>query len=127
MINYYELLKVPDFSSYEIIKKNYKSLMLESHPDKGGDSDKFKLIREAYDIMKDEVQKKEYDNKLMYYQEMYDRAEEINLEKNQYNFKCIQCEKNNEINKELIKKQNKFYQYIIKCSGCSMIYKINYT
>ena len=127
MINYYELLKVPDFSSYEIIKKNYKSLMLESHPDKGGDSDKFKLIREAYDIMKDEVQKKEYDNKLMYYQEMYDRAEEINLQKNQYNFKCIQCEKNNEINKELIKKQNKFYQYIIKCSGCSMIYKINYT
>ena len=127
MINYYEILKVPDYSSYEIIKKNYKNLMLESHPDKGGDSDKFKLIREAYDIMKDEVQKKEYDNKLMYYQEMYDRAEEINLQKNQYNFKCIQCEKNNEINKELIKKQNKFYQYIIKCSGCSMIYKINYT
>ena len=100
--------------------------MLESHQDKGGDSDKFKLIREAYDIMKDDVQKKEYDNKLMYYQEMYDRAEEINLQKNIYNFKCIQCEKNNEINKELVKKQNNFYQYIIKCSGCSMIYKINY-
>ena len=113
MINYYEILKVPDFSSYEIIKKNYKNLMLESHPDKGGDSDKFKLIREAYDIMKDDVQKKEYDNKLMYYQEMYDRAEEINLQKNIYNFKCIQCEKNNEINKELVKKQNNFYQYII--------------
>ena len=126
MINYYEILKVPDFSSYEIIKKNYKNLMLESHPDKGGDSDKFKLIREAYDIMKDDVQKKEYDNKLMYYQEMYDRAEEINLQKNIYNFKCIQCEKNNEINKELVKKQNNFYQYIIKCSGCSRIYKINY-
>ena len=126
MINYYEILKVPDFSSYGIIKKNYKNLMLESHPDKGGDSDKFKLIREAYDIMKDDVQKKEYDNKLMYYQEMYDRAEEINLQKNIYNFKCIQCEKNNEINKELVKKQNNFYQYIIKCSGCSMIYKINY-
>ena len=126
MINYYEILKVPDFSSYEIIKKNYKNLMLESHPDKGGDSDKFKLIREAYDIMKDDVHKKEYDNKLMYYQEMYDRAEEINLQKNIYNFKCIQCEKNNEINKELVKKQNNFYQYIIKCSGCSMIYKINY-
>ena len=126
MINYYEILKVPDFSSYEIIKKNYKNLMLESHPDKGGDSDKFKLIREAYDIMKDDAQKKEYDNKLMYYQEMYDRAEEINLDKDKYNFKCIQCEKNNEINEELIKKQNKYYQYIIKCSGCSMIYKINY-
>ena len=126
MINYYELLKVPDFSTYDTIKKNYKNLMLEYHPDKGGDSEKFKLIREAYDLMKDEIKKKEYDNKLMYFQEIYDRAEEINLEHNVFNFKCIQCEKNNEINKELVKKQNNFYQYIIKCSGCSMIYKINY-
>ena len=123
MINYYEILKVPDFSSYEIIKKNYKNLMLESHPDKGGDSDKFKLIREAYDIMKDDVQKKEYDNKLMYYQEMYDRAEEINLQKNKNNFTCIQCQKNNIIEKEVIIDDAK--QYIIKCEGCSMLYKIN--
>ena len=126
MINYYEILKVPDFSSYEIIKKNYKQLMLESHPDKGGDSDKFKLIREAYDLMKDDVKKKEYDNKLIYFQEMYDRAEEINLQKNVFNYKCIQCQKDNQIDKELIKEQNKFYQYITKCEGCSMIYKINY-
>ena len=126
MINYYEILKVPDFSSYETIKKNYKNLMLESHPDKGGDSDKFKLIREAYDLMKDDEKKKEYDNKLMYFQDMYDRAEEINLEPNIFNFKCIQCEKNNEINNKLIKEQNSGYQYITKCDGCSMIYKINY-
>ena len=123
MINYYEILKVPDFSSYETIKKNYKNLMLESHPDKGGDSDKFKLIREAYDLMKDDEKKKEYDNKLMYFQDMYDRAEEINLEHNVFNFKCIQCEKNNEIDNKLIKEQNNSYQYIIKCDGCSMIYK----
>ena len=32
----------------------------------------------------------------------------------------------NEINQKLIKEQNNFYQYIIKCEGCSMIYKINY-
>ena len=126
MINYYEILKVPDFSSYETIKKNYKNLMLESHPDKGGDSDKFKLIREAYDLMKDDEKKKEYDNKLMYFQDMYDRAEEINLEHNVFNFKCIQCEKNNEIDNKLIKEQNNSNQYIIKCDGCSMIYKINY-
>ena len=123
MINYYEILKVPDFSSYEIIKKNYKNLMLESHPDKGGDSDKFKLIREAYDIMKDDVHKKEYDNKLMYYQEMYDRAEEINLNKNEKNFICLQCEKNNKIEENLIKEDTR--QYLIKCDGCSMLYKIN--
>ena len=126
MINYYEILKVPDFSSFETIKKNYKNLILESHPDKGGDSDKFKLILEAYELMKDEAKKKEYDNKLIYFQEMYDRAEEINLNKNVYKFKCIQCEKENEIKKESIKEQNQLYQYITKCDGCSMIYKINY-
>ena len=123
MINYYEILKVPDFSNYEVIKQNYKNLILESHPDKGGDSDKFELIREAYELMKDSNKKKEYDNKLMYYQEMFDRAEEINLKKNENIFTCLQCEKNNEIEKELIKDGNK--QYIIKCEGCSMLYKIN--
>ena len=123
MINYYEILKVPDFSSYEVIKQNYKNLMLESHPDKGGDSDKFELIKEAYELMKDNNKKKEYDNKLMYYQEMYERAEEINLDKNEKNFLCVQCEKNNIIEKELIKDGTT--QYLIKCEGCSMIYKIN--
>ena len=123
MINYYEILKVPDFSTYEIIKQNYKNLMLESHPDKGGDSDKFELIREAYELMKDNNKKKEYDNKLMYYQEMYERAEEINLHKNENNFYCIQCGKNNIIEKELIK--DRTMQYLIKCEGCSMLYKIN--
>ena len=123
MINYYEILKVPDFSSYEIIKQNYKNLMLESHPDKGGDSDKFELIREAYELMKDDNKKKEYDNKLMYYQEMYERAEEINLKKDEDNFICFQCEKNNKIEKNSIKDKN--VQYLIKCEGCSMLYKIN--
>ena len=123
MINYYEILKVPDFSSYEIIKQNYKNLMLESHPDKGGDSDKFELIREAYELMKDDNKKKEYDTKLMYYQEMYERAEEINLKKDEDNFICFQCEKNNKIEKNSIKDKN--IQYLIKCEGCSMLYKIN--
>ena len=123
MINYYEILKVPDFSSYEIIKQNYKNLMLESHPDKGGDSDKFELIREAYELMKDDNKKKEYDNKLMYYQEMYERAEEINLKNDEDNFVCFQCEKNNKIEKKSIKDIN--VQYLIKCEGCSMLYKIN--
>ena len=124
MINYYELLKVPDFSSFEKIKQNYKNLMIESHPDKGGDSSKFEQIREAYELMKNEDKKKEYDNKLMYYQEMYERAEEINIEKNDMFFYCIQCAKKNDINPEILKDNIKT-QYIIKCEGCSMIYKIN--
>ena len=125
MINYYEILKVPDFSNYETIKQNYKNLMLGSHPDKGGDSAQFELIREAFELMKDNVKKKEYDNKLMYYQEMYDRAEEIQLKQNENNFSCIQCEKSNIIDRETIKTYSN--QYIIKCEGCSMIYKINFS
>jgi len=49
--------------------------------------------------------------------------EEINLKKDEDNFVCFQCEKNNQIEKESIKDKN--VQYLIKCEGCSMLYIIN--
>ena len=67
MINYYELLQVPNFSNEDTIKSSYKTLMLKHHPDKGGDSSLFQQIKEAYDILKDIESKKDYDNQLMYY------------------------------------------------------------
>ncbi len=123
MINYYEVLKVPDFSNIDIIKQNYKKLILENHPDKGGDTEKFEIIKEAYELLKDNDKRKEYDNKLIYYQEIIERAEEINLDINNTKFNCLQCETENEIHKEQIKKG--INQYIIKCENCSMTYKVN--
>lgn len=122
MINYYEILQVPNFSNEDTIKSSYKTLMLKHHPDKGGDSTIFQSIKEAYDILKDSDSKKDYDNKLMYHIEILERAEEIILSKEDNSFTCTQCQSKNAIHLSSldISKDN-----ICKCENCSMIFRIN--
>lgn len=62
MENYYQILGVDENASQEDIKKTYRKLAMEHHPDKGGDEEKFKKISEAYDILGDENKKIQYDN-----------------------------------------------------------------
>lgn len=45
----------------KVLKKNYKSLCKEYHPDKGGDEEKFKEISQAYEILSDSDKKANYD------------------------------------------------------------------
>jgi molecular chaperone DnaJ len=60
--NYYDILGVEKNSTQDDIKKAYRKLAKENHPDKGGDPEKFKKISVAYDILGDENKRKEYDN-----------------------------------------------------------------
>jgi len=62
MENLYEILGVTENSTPEEIKKTYRKLAMEHHPDKGGDEEKFKKISEAYDILGDENKRAQYDN-----------------------------------------------------------------
>jgi DnaJ-class molecular chaperone len=39
--NYYEILGVDEKATQEDIKKAYRNLAKENHPDKGGDEEKF--------------------------------------------------------------------------------------
>ncbi len=78
-MNYYEILNLPNFSSIDDIKKSYKELIKINHPDKGGNSEEFEKVKNAFDILKDDKKKKEFDNQLIYYFEILDRAEEINI------------------------------------------------
>lgn len=57
----YDLLSVPKNASMDDIKKAYKKLAVQHHPDKGGDPEKFKEIANAYQILSDEEQRKRYD------------------------------------------------------------------
>lgn len=63
--NYYADLGVSSSASAEEIKKAYRKLARENHPDaKPGDKaaeDRFKKAAEAYDVLGDEKQRKEYD------------------------------------------------------------------
>ena len=62
MMDYYRLLEIKKPSSPSQIKKSYYRLSLRYHPDRpGGDSQRFKEISEAYQVLSDPEKKKEYD------------------------------------------------------------------
>ena len=58
----YDLLGVPSNASMEQIKKQYRKLSLEFHPDRpGGNAAKFKEINEAYEQLYDDTKRNQYD------------------------------------------------------------------
>lgn len=61
-MNYYNILGVPKTASADDIKKAYRKLASQHHPDKGGDTAKFQQIQEAYAVLGDQAKRKEYDN-----------------------------------------------------------------
>jgi molecular chaperone DnaJ len=60
--DYYKVLGVEENSTQDEIKKAYRKLAVQYHPDKGGSEDKFKEISEAYDTLGDEEKRNKYDN-----------------------------------------------------------------
>jgi len=60
--DYYEILGVEKGASPDEIKKAFRRLAVQHHPDKeGGDESKFKEINEAYEVLKDSEKRKRYD------------------------------------------------------------------
>lgn len=57
----YEVLGVDEKASQEEIKKAYRKLAKENHPDTGGNEETFKKISLAYDTLGDENKREEYD------------------------------------------------------------------
>jgi molecular chaperone DnaJ len=62
--DYYEVLDVPRDASVEDIKKAFRKLAFQYHPDRNHDagaSDKFKEINEAYEVLSDTDKRSAYD------------------------------------------------------------------
>ena len=61
-MNHYDTLGVDRTATQEEIKKAYRKLAKEYHPDRsGGDDSKFKKVAEAYDVIGDESKRSMYD------------------------------------------------------------------
>ena len=60
-VDLYGILGVPRDVSPEDMKRAYKKLCIQHHPDKGGDENEFKKVSEAYNILKDPEKRRVYD------------------------------------------------------------------
>ena len=58
----YKVLNIDRGADDRTVKKMYRKLALEHHPDKGGDKDKFAEISQAYDVLSDPEKRKIYDD-----------------------------------------------------------------
>ena len=72
--NYYEVFKIEKSSSTVDIKKAFRRMALKYHPDKGGDAEKMKLLNEAYRVLMDPEQRKQFDEDLEFFVDEKDWA-----------------------------------------------------
>lgn len=62
MKDYYQILGVDRSASDDDIKRAYRRLASQHHPDKGGNKERFQEIQEAYGILGDKEKRSAYDN-----------------------------------------------------------------
>lgn len=62
MMDYYNILGVPRDADQDTIKKAFRKLAMQHHPDKGGDPAEFQKINEAYNTLSDTDKRFQYDN-----------------------------------------------------------------
>lgn len=62
MEDLYEVLGISKDATAEEIKQAYRDKSKEHHPDKGGDEEVFKKIKNAYEVLSDEKARSFYDN-----------------------------------------------------------------
>ena len=61
-MNFYEVLGISKTASSDDIKKAYRKLARDKHPDKGGSNEEFQTIQQAYETLSDPSKKREYDS-----------------------------------------------------------------
>ena len=90
MNDYYQILGVSRNATTDEIKKAYRNLAFEYHPDRNaGDKnaeEKFKKINEAYSVLGDEAKRKEYDfmGNQNYYNPNYSNQNNYGNQQRQY-------------------------------------------
>jgi curved DNA-binding protein CbpA len=65
-VNYYDLLQINPRAETETVERVYRMLVTRYHPDnpESGDPERFRLLQEAYDTLKDPARRARYDAEL---------------------------------------------------------------
>lgn len=103
MKDFYSILGINKTASDDDIKKAYKKLAREHHPDKGGNKQTFQEIQQAYETLGDHNKKRDYDS------QRYDSNNGI-----PFNFSpFFSFNFNNGNNSRIIKRQDYFHDIVI--------------
>ena len=76
-MNLYQELELQPNCSQEDIKRQYRTLAHQHHPDRGGDAEHFKRISLAYEVLSDPARREEYDRTGQYHEDFTIRSEAI--------------------------------------------------
>jgi curved DNA-binding protein len=61
-MNHYDVLSIAKNATIDEIKRAYRKLASQHHPDKGGDTAKFQQVQSAYAVLSNPETRQEYDN-----------------------------------------------------------------
>jgi len=76
-MNLYDELELTPNCTDEEIKQKYRSMAQKHHPDKGGDEERFKRIKLAYEVLSNPNRRKEYDETGKYYEDATIRSQAL--------------------------------------------------
>ncbi len=91
VINYYDVLGVPNNATPEEIKKEFRRLARRYHPDLNPGNkeaeEQFKQINEAYDVLSDKVKRQQHNNQLFTVKRRFVRSTQNQNRNNGFGFK----------------------------------------
>ncbi len=136
MIDYYHVLNCKSDSSLEEIRKNYKKLALQFHPDKSDncDSQEFLLIQEAWNVLSDEEKRREFDAEIKSQYSLstgailYDtlKISELSSHPSGDRYCVCRCGEYYYVNNEEVKLVHTFQNLYVPCTGCSLTVQITF-